>query len=146
LREKGEADESRNSYCRPDRLLFGQVGVGAGQTLQVNAVFSNPPDPDQPQPGAITVRFSILDDTGAVVASSVERIMPGHSASLSFTPRPDPNGNAAARANLHGVVVTQSPPDPDRKAGRVIGTVEVIENATGRTNFVLGSNPPPDPD
>jgi hypothetical protein len=126
----------------PDRLLFGQVGVVAGQTFQVNAVFQNPPEPDQPQPGAITVQFSILDDTGTEVASSTERILAGHSASLSFTPRTDPNGNAAARANLHGVVVFLPPPTGDRRVRGVIGTAEVFDNATGRTSFTQ----PPDPD
>src|SRR5215475_5565659 len=89
----------------PDRLLFGQVGVVAGQTFQLNAVFTPPPDPDRPQPGAITVLLAIMDETGGVVASSTERILPGHSASLSFTPPPDSNGNGGARANLHGLAV-----------------------------------------
>lgn len=126
----------------PGRIAFGQIGIVAGQSVQLNVVHTgliDPPEPDKP----IVVELKLLDANGNTLASSVERVLPGHSASLTFQgpPQPDRTG----RVSLRGLVSFSDPPEPERQGrARLVSTLEVFDNVTGRTSFVLAD--PPDPD
>jgi hypothetical protein len=132
----------------PVQTLFGQVGVVAGQTFQLNVVYPQPqPEPVVPQPlpgKPVMVGLFVFDETGAVVAHSNEEILPGHSAYLRFRLPPETTPTGPGRANLHALVAFQQPepvgsqPEP---VAQLISTVEVFDSLTGRTSFVLTPQP-----
>lgn len=127
----------------PERIAFGQIGIAAGQSVQLNVVhpgLNAPPEPESP----VAVHLTILDSHGNTLASSVERLLPGGSVSLTLNrdTLPARTGN---RMSLRGLVSFQAPPEPERQGRtRLVSTLEVIDNVTGRTSFVLQAPPEPD--
>ena len=85
----------------------------------------------------------ILDQGGNVIARSIEKVAPGQSVTLRF------NGDTMRRApglnrlHLRALVRFVDPPEGDRPA-RIVGSLEVVDNFTGRTSFAFQG--PPDPD
>jgi len=131
-----------------DRQVFGLLGITSGQTARLNA-FNPPPEPDQPPPIGdmpIQVEMTIFDGEGNVLAHSLARLGPGHSSSLSVDR--DMLPPVGSRVDLAALVKVSPPPEGDHPADQrrrtsppVVSTLEVIENATSRTSFVL--QPPP---
>ncbi len=122
----------------PDRL--GLVGLVNGQSVAIHVVNVNvPPEPDKT---AIVV-LTLLDETGAVVASTTETIEAGHSALLVLEREKIP-GNPEGRAMVRGL---QAPLDSEhgpKKKINLVTTLEVFDTATGKTSFVLQAPPAPD--
>ena len=109
---------------KTDFLAFGISTINSGQTARLHAV----------SVGAGEVQYvelMLFDGQGNLLARSAERLIPGHSASLEFSP---PNADvAASRVEVYAVMrfINGSP-----KRGYVIPTVEVVDNASGRTIFM----------
>ena len=131
----------------PDARLqvFGSFGITPGQTAQINVLV---PPPIGDMPGAlppptgdrpISVGIFFVDGDGSVRKETMVDLVPGGSAALSL------NGDDVARSGriqLHALVQFSQPSSGDPGTARgVVSTVEVIDNATSRTSFVLV--PPP---
>ena len=149
----------------PDRA-FGMVGITRGQTLRLNVVnLVNPPDPDRqipPDPCRVALSFRdaagrpFTNSDGQVVRRTVE-LQAGQSAfiDLNADMYGGPSTNDAvtpARLQLRPFVRVlqephdrQVPPDPCR------ATMEVFDNASGRTSIFAEhagidlDRPPPPP-
>jgi hypothetical protein len=140
---------SRTSFVlppEPDAQAFGMFGITLGQTAQINVVntgLQQPPDPDRP----LTVDVSFVDGDGSVRTQTTVDLASGQSTMLSL------NGDdllrGSGRVQLRALVRFAQPPEPDRgganqsRLSAIVSSVEVIDNATGRTSFVLARVPPP---
>jgi hypothetical protein len=127
----------------PDRL--GMIGLTQGQTIRLNVVNLHPPlDPDAP-PGPCRVVLGFLDaggqpfkdSTGQVIQSEVQ-LQPGESAFLDLNGDgvvpPSTNG-APVRLQLRPVVNVLQEPPGKYPPGPCFPTMEVFDNATGRTSL-----------
>lgn len=146
-----------------DRISFGMVGITSGQTLRVNVANSIMPNDVSLPPGPSRVVMSFRYGNGNAVRDSrtgqvVRRIVElerGNSAFLDLDYDQLPPG--PVRAQIRPVVVVQQPlPVGDMNAipyDSAVPSVEVINNANGRTQFAVfthpavarGFNPQPDP-
>lgn len=109
-------------------------GLAVGQTARIN-VFNN-----GEESGIII--YSFLDSQGRVLAQS-ERVMapPGHIMSFDLDGDSiDRVRDRFGRVQMRAVVTALG--GPDTKNSRV--SLEVFDNATGKTSFVI--IPPPDPE
>jgi len=126
----------------PDRIAFGQVGIAFGQSVELTVVNIGRVDP--PEPEAPAMELLILDQGGNVIARSIQKVAPGHSATLRFngdTMRRAPSLN---RLHLRALARFSDPTDPEAPAPRIVGSLEVVDNFTGRTSFAFQA--PPDPE
>ena len=148
-----------NAPPDPDRS-FGMVGITQGQTLRLNVVNLNPPpDPEAP-PGPCRVLLSFRDpngqpftDSNGQVIRQVVELQAGQSAFLDlngdlFAGGISTNGGPARLQLRPFVRVLVAPPDPGKQfpPGQCRGTMEVFDNASGRTSIFATFEPPPDPD
>jgi hypothetical protein len=146
---------------QPDPPGFGMVGITRAQTIRLNVVnLSNPPEPDRqlpPDPCRVVLSFRnsqgqpFTNGDGQPVRRVVE-LQAGESAFLDLNGEQllgSGDTTAPARAQLRPFVRVQqgpsgkqAPPDP------CFPTVEVFDNATGRTSLFASPNlvDPPDPD
>ena len=111
---------------------FAPIGINNNRTARINAYFGAEPHlvPPGPCDGVIQLRF--YDSTGGVLAEKTSRFSPTAVESLEFTPARDTAARTQIRAQISWVEV---PPGPCR--GNVIANVEVYNNDTGETQFVL---------
>jgi hypothetical protein len=128
---------------QPDPPGFGMIGIADGQTARLNIVNLGVPDPTTGlPPDPCRVRLQFVDADGNVLASRGVAPEGGHAKFLDFAPSFVNTIDAVAplRAEIRAVVLADNgvPPDPCRV------TLEVFNNASGRTTFVL--QPPPDPE
>lgn len=117
-RRAASAEEKNEFYA------FGVAGITSGQTARFHAVSVGVGEVQY-------VELMFFDGQGNLLARSAERLMPGRSVSLDFTP---PNADvAASRVEVYAVMrfINGSP-----KRGYVIPTVEVVDNASGKTIFM----------
>lgn len=110
---------------KTDFLAFGVSTITSGQTARFHAV----------SVGVGEVQFVELmffDSDGNLLARSAERVLPGRSASLEFTP-PDTKVGLS-RVEVYAVMrfINGSP-----RRGYVIPTVEVVDNDSGKTIFLF---------
>src|SRR5437867_1352637 len=93
---------------------------------------------------SIAIALVALAATGAVWQIS----------SVHAIPPPDPDRSFGMVGLTHGQtmrlnVVNLSPPDPERNGSPpdpCRATMEIFDNASGRTSIFAGFTPPPDPD
>ena len=144
-----------------ERISFGLIGITEGQTVRVNV--SNIIAPNDvsfpPGPIRVVIRFlnsagrPITDRRGEVIRQTVE-LQRGESTSFDLGFGEFPPGPIRAQFR---VLVTEVPPptndtNPLPPGPVTVQTVEVINNANGRTVFVLSGPPairqlpPPVPD
>jgi hypothetical protein len=148
-----------------DRISFGMIGLASGQTMRVNVsdvVTANdsnwPPGPTRVAIIVVNSRGQALRNRNGVVIRKTVDLERGDSTFLDvdFGELPPPVGD---RLQLRAVVVTQPPPvgdtnqQPPPVNDRIVSTVEIVNNANGRTQLTLftspavirGFNPQPDP-
>ena len=136
-----------NSQCKGDCDYLGAVGLTRGLTARLNAfdksTVDNPADvgsqssANQVPPGPCrNVELMFIDSMGAIRQRSTQCLLPGHLVSL------DLNGNflevPGVRAEVRGLV--RSVEDPNLFGPNTLqlgATLEVFDNETGRTSFVL---------
>ena len=124
-------DRSRVSAFnpQPDPPAFGMLAVTHGQTARLNVVdtMDVPPGPCR------EVELMFLDSMGNIRQRSVQCLMSGHAAFL------DLNGDFLElidnRAEIRGKVHLIDP--SERTMTNFVATIEVFDNETGRTSFVL---------
>jgi len=148
---------------QPDRISFGMVGITQGQTLRVTAVNTTLPNDANYPPGPSRVALTFLNSDGQLFrnrdGSVVRRVVMlerGHAAFLDFDFDEFPPG--PVRLQLRAVVNVLAPPHPESNElppatnDRIVPSVEVFDNANGRTVLFMGNpgvirgfNPQPDP-
>lgn len=136
-----------NSQCKGDCEYLGAVGLTRGLTARINAydksTVDNPVDVSAPgganqvPPGPCrNVELMFIDSMGAIRQRSTQCLLPGHLVSL------DLNGNflevPGMRAEVRGLVRFVEDPNLFGPNNIELGaTLEVFDNETGRTSFVL---------
>lgn len=134
----------------PDRLNFGMVGIVQGQSVRLNVVNVLPPS-DLPL-GPTRMRMTFVDGEGnqftnPCTGNPVERevrLSPGRAAFLllNFDEVTGGDGVRGRRIELHPVVTVKRQ-DNDRQVPTdiCVPTVEVIDNASDRTELILSALP-----
>ena len=124
--------------AQPDPPGYGMVGIADGQTARLNLVNLGVPDPTTGvPPGPCRMGLKFVDADGNVLASRGVAPEAGHSTFLDFTPSFVPINTTDAvtplRAEIRAVVFSDNglPPGPCRV------TLEIFDNATGRTQIAL---------
>lgn len=138
----------------PDRISFGMVGITRGQTARINVSnLLSPPQPDaELPPSPIRVEMMFVDGEGNPLLNNegnpIRRVVmlePGRSAFLQINAN-NLLGRDEVRLNFRAVV-TVIPPRDIVCPCSFPATVEVVNNATGRTEWVLSGEhfriPPP---
>jgi hypothetical protein len=133
-----------------DRISFGVIGITEGQTVRVNVSNIIAPNDSSwpPGPTRVVIRFlnsagrPVTDRRGEVIRQAVE-LQRGESTSFDLGFGELPPGPIRAQFR---VLVTEVPPpvndtNPLPPGPSTAQTVEVINNANGRTVFAL-SGPP----
>ena len=133
----------------PDRISFGIVSITPGQTLRLNVSNTQLPNPEFP-PDPCRVVLTFLNSDGNFFRSRdgqiIRRVVmlePGKSTSLELN-ADDFGGNSNSRIQLRAVATIHPPPTPDDSGlppDPCVPTVEVINNANGRTQFAISALP-----
>jgi len=142
-----------------DRISFGMVGITRGQTVRLSVANSAIGCPCQ----RILLNFRdaegrlLRSRDGSVIQRALE-LGPGRAASLDLDADELQLPPGPVRLQLRAVVTVQPPPVGDSDElpppvnDRVVPSVEVFNNATGRTVVYIGNpgvirgfNPQPDP-
>ena len=136
------------SIGRADKVVrYGMSGIVQGQTARI-AVVNSAMAAGQVQPGPCRVELMFHDAQGNIVTSrdgvpldTTVTLVPGQSTFL------DLNGDsfsAGGRVGLIPCVKVLCGSNNPSVLGNVVTSVEVFDNSTGRTSYVL--LPPPDGD
>jgi len=149
----------------PDRISFGMVGITQGQTIRLSVVNTFPPGPVFP-PGPSRVVLTFLDAEGqrlrhrdgSIIRRAVE-LEPGNATFLDLNADDLQLPPGPSRLQLRAVVNVYPPGPTDNElpppiGDRIVPSVEVFNNANGRTAFVMSAapsvqrltTPPPIPD
>ena len=113
---------------QPDPPAFGVVSITPDQTIRLNAVCSEHGARGVPA-GPCRAELMLHDAAGTVLVSQIVRLRPGQTTFLDYTV-----GIRTTPLERVGIVPCILP-DPER--GRMLPTVEVFDNATGQTAFLV---------
>lgn len=151
---------------QPDRISFGMVGITQGQTIRLSVVNTHPPPVGDFPPGPSRVVLTFLDADGhrlrhrdgSIIRLAVE-LQPGNAAFLDLNADDLQYPPGPTRLQLRAVVNVVPPPNPESEVSpptpdRIVTSVEVFNNANGRTVFVMSAapsvqrltQPPPQPE
>lgn len=108
---------------------FGMTGITLSQTARLSVV-----SVDNPDLRPVRVELLFLDNQGRVLAQSQETLLPGQAALLDL--RGVEAARGVNRAQIRAQVRFVDNPDI-RVAQKVLPTLEVIDNASGRTTVVV---------
>jgi len=124
---------------QPDPPRFGMVGLADGQTARLNLVNLGIPTATGIPPGPCRAHLKFFDGDGNVLASQPVELKPGQAAFLDFAAgfAPPVNGAGPLRAEIRGAIV---PIDGDY-APPCKATVEIFDNATGRSSIFVPPGP-----
>src|SRR5262245_45889033 len=108
---------------KTDFIAYGVVSVSTGQTARFHAVSVGVTEIQH-------IELMFYDHQGNMLAQSSERVLPGRSTALDFTP----GRELFHRTDVYAVMrfVTGSP-----KRGYVIPSLEVIDDSTGKAIFMI---------
>ncbi len=122
---------------------FGLMGAIRGETVRLsitNINLASPPDPDIP-PGPCRATLAFVDVNGDTLVrpdgTPVSRdvvLEAGHSAFLQVRPGAF-LGRDETRLDLRPIIFV-TPPDPNAPPGPCVPSLEIIDNATGRTRLL----------
>ena len=124
---------------QPDPPRFGMVGLADGQTARLNLVNLGIPTATGIPPGPCRAHLKFFDGDGNLLAAQPVDLKPGQAAFIDFAASfaPPVNGAGAMRAEIRGAVV---PIDGDY-APPCKATVEIFDNATGRSSIFVPPGP-----
>lgn len=146
----------------PDRISFGTIGITSGQTIRVSVTNTILPNDSglPPGPTRVVMAFRYLNGnlvrnrSGEAIRKTVD-VDRGDSVFIDLDYDQLPPG--PVRVQVRPIVTVQiPPPTPDTNAipyDSAVPSIEVINNANGRTQFSVfthpavlrGFNPQPDP-
>src|SRR5215211_3158415 len=110
----------------------GMIGITSNQTARINVVRDDPFFRDDP---FLRVELSFVDSDGNILAQKVYDVGAGKAAFLDVNGR-EALGSGVNRLQLRAVVKFVGTPDT-LQAENCIPTLEVIDNDTGETRFLL---------
>ena len=110
----------------------GMIGITSNQTARINVVRDDPFFFDDP---FLRVELLFVDSDGNILAQKVYEVGAGKATFLDLNGR-DVVGSGLNRLQLRAVVKFVGTPDT-RQAENCIPTLEVIDNNTGETRFLL---------
>jgi hypothetical protein len=131
---------------RSAELTFGMVGIARGQTLRLNVValarkgdkstVDNPLDAVDVPPGPCKVDLSFMDGEGNLILPAVQRTLEiGHASFVDLNrDLLDRPGNRLEIRVMVNVICST-----DRGGIVAVPTLEVFDNITGETTFVLNT-------
>jgi hypothetical protein len=126
---------------QPDPPRFGMVGIVDSQTARLNLVNLGIPTPDGLPPGPCRAHLKFFDGEGNLLASQRVDLKPGQAAFLDFAPSFNPPVNdtnsGPQRAEIRGAIV----PIDGAYAPPCKATVEIFDNATGRSSIFIPPGP-----
>jgi hypothetical protein len=148
----------------PDRISFGMVGITQGQTIRLSVVNTRPPPHPDSEPQTYRVVLTFLDAEGhrlrsrdgSIIRRAVD-LEPGRATFLDLNADDIQWPPGPSRLQLRAIVTVQPPPVPESETPppigeRIVTSVEVFNNANGRTVFAVSAPPsvqklpPPVPD
>ncbi len=120
---------------------FPMVGVASGQSARINVVNATPVDASNPTSCNVTLQF--MDSDGNVLKQAAVNLQPSAATSLDLSW--DDLTGATLRAELRAVLLFgysggANPPGGilrQTACGSLIPSLEVFDNTTGRTSFIL---------
>jgi hypothetical protein len=119
---------------------FAMIGVAIGQTARINALNAGSASSTQDSSCSVTMQF--LDNQGQLLKQMVVSLQPGKGTSLDLSrdqlPGDDPR--AEIRAVLLFGYSGGANPGPEvlqQYDCNIVPSVEVFDNNTGRTSFIL---------
>ena len=123
----------RAGGCMTCRRAFGAVGIVSGQTARVNVTSLSPAAPSDPT--AVEIRF--LDSNGGVIRQTTVTLAPGQSALFDFSLADVTPAAASSRMQIRAEVeVTVPPVSGETPSSALVSTLEVFDNATGKSSFL----------
>jgi hypothetical protein len=138
--------------CRNLRFTFGMVGITPGQTARLNVVNAIPPGPPNIPPGPpIRVTLMFVDSNGNpfnigdAPSRTTVTLLPGQSTFLDLALSGDalpvgaPGIQPGTPARLQMRALISDCEGCSR--GVVVPTLEVFDNATGKTTLVMPDTP-----
>lgn len=165
FRGERRAHAQDQSPPQPERISFGIVGITAGQTVRISVANTIMPNDTNwpPGPTRVVLNFRningqlVRDQRGEVVRKVVD-LERGDSTFLDLNADDLQWPPGPSRLQLRAVATVTPPPvgdsneNPPPVNDRTATTVEVINNANGRTAFAISAPPaiqmvaPPIPD
>jgi hypothetical protein len=145
-----EARRARAADLFPTPWVFGMIGLTQGQTIRLNVVNLTPERQLPPGPCRVVLSFldaggqPFTDSNGQVIQSEVE-LKAGESAFLDLNGDgfvgPSTNGGPE-RLQLRPIARVLQEPRGNLPPGPCFPTMEVFDNATGRTSLFAPAQPP----
>ena len=120
---------------------FPMVGIASGQSARINALNTANQAPTNPTSCTVTLQF--VDTSGKLLKQTTVNLQPGTSTSLdlSWDELSVSDLRSEVRAILlYGYSGGANPPIEILRqsvCGGLVPSLEVFDNATGRTNFIL---------
>jgi hypothetical protein len=141
-----------------DRISFGIVDLTQGQTIRLSVVNTFPPRAPDLAPSPSRVVLTFLDGEGRVIHNNdrspvrkVVMLQPGKATFLDLNADDLQYPPGPTRLQLRAVLKAEPTPSGNL-AAPFVSSVEVFNNANGRTVFFVGNpgvihgfNPQPDP-
>jgi hypothetical protein len=114
---------------------FGMIGIAPGQTARLNLVNTGSPDAALFAPPC-RARLRLLDAAGNVLTHMRAEVGAGHSTWLDYSPAPAPTNIGDAVVPLRAEIRASVSFDDNELAPPCRVTLELFENATGRTTVL----------
>jgi len=118
---------------------FGMVGIVDGQTARLNVVNVSQPPPEGDMPECM-VELMFLDSMGNTLAHTRKTLMPGEAAFHDFSFADVVGPQPIGRLQIRPEAMLLGGPDT-RGLCLVVPTLEVIDNESMKTMFLLGLTP-----
>jgi hypothetical protein len=142
------AQTDTNPPSEPDSISFGIVGIGQGQSARINIFNANPLD-YAPHPCRVAIHF--VDSNGQIFRGSdglpirrVATLQNGQSTALELNFDDVPRASGG-RLQIRAVAKV-SPVGDGTYAPPCFPSVEVFNNSTGRTQFMVPSREAANPE
>ena len=141
-----------------DRISFGMVSLTQGQTIRLGVVYAFPPRAPDLAPSPSRVMLTFLDSEGRVIHNNDRsplhkgvKLQPGKTTFLDLNANDLQYPPGPTHLQLHVMLKVELTPSSSQ-AAPFVSSVEVFDNANGRTVFFVGNpgvmhgfNPQPDP-
>ena len=118
---------------------FGMVGLTRGQTARLNVVHIG--DPNERERSCL-VQLSFQDSDGRTLAAGNRRLLPGEADTLDLSAAAIGNPDTFGRFQIRGTVALGGPdtrgPEAIACVNNLRPTLEVFDDATGRTTVIIG--------
>lgn len=129
------AQTTTTPVVSPEVRTSGMVGLTAGQTARLNVLNPGLQDPASTGP-VCPALLSFLNNQGGVITTATVSVMPGKSAFLDLD-RDTAISVSDQRVEIRATIAIPIPVTAPATC-TLIPTMEVFNNDTGRTQFIVG--------